>query len=80
MHGRANTPFYVGETLTKEEVLGRLVENDIVPEGIFGRIKTELLLRTAFPDRIYKGYEFVRKKDAQGDVRYRLEWQDFVGP
>lgn len=79
-HGHANTPFYVGEELTQEEIFAKLVDNEIVSKGILGRIKTALLLRTAFPDRSYTGYEFVRKQNTQGNVKYRLEWQDFIGP
>lgn len=79
-HGHANNPFYVGEELTKEEIFSKMVDNGIVPEGILGRIKTALLLRTEFPDRSYTGYEFVKRQDPQGNVKYRLEWQDFIGP
>jgi len=78
-HGHANTPFYVGEELTKKEIIKRLRDNGIVSQGLLGRIKAELLLLCAFPDKSYVGYKFVKREKLEGDTKYRLEWQDFLG-
>lgn len=78
--GRPTHPHYVGKELTKEEIFSVLRENGIVSDDIIGIIKTGCLIYlTAFPDRSYTGYTFVRRKDPAGNVKYRLEWEDFVG-
>jgi len=78
--GRANTPFYVGDELTKQEIINRMIKNKIVSPNFLGRIKAELLLHSAFPDRNYTGYCFKKRKYSNGKTKYRLEWQDFIGP
>ena len=74
--GHANTPFYVGEELTEEQVYNRLADNSIVSRNFLGKIKTKLLLNTKiskFFDK-YEYYKFVRKYNPKTGIKYRLEW------
>lgn len=78
-NGCANTPFYVGDTLKKDEIRKTLIDNGIISDDWLGKIQTELLLHIGFPDKSYTGYTFKKVKKEGNDTRYHLEWCDFIG-
>ncbi len=71
--GLADSPYYVGEELTKEEIFSRLKDAGIVSKGLLGKLRTEFLLQT----KVHSSgnhYSFKRvKSHSSGDRRYRLE-------
>jgi len=69
--------FYTGDELTKEEIIDILKTNDIVPGGIIGRIKAELIFHSKFTINYYSSYGFQKIETVGSDtVKYQMTWKE----
>lgn len=68
------------ESLTKDEIFGKLVEAEAFSDNRFGKMLFNWFFSRGFRDGYYRHYEFVEEKknsSTENEIRYRFKVKPF---